>query len=184
MMSLDWSKQGNLSPVSVNVGFGEQLLIKKLPTVNQKEGHEFRKAACNVIKECIEKLCERSPLKYRLTRAISFFSPILIGTVDSKVMKKRFATLLEILSESGWVSTVATKEYKILLDNKDFLEKAKAIDVKSQRVNDFYATVLSKGKDYQDLWFVTKKVIILPHGNGWVETGFLINEDLLNDNWK
>ena len=114
-MSLDWSKQGNLSPVSVNVGFGAQLLIKKLPTVNQKEGHEFRKAACNVIKECIEKLCERSPLKYRLTRAISFFSPILIGTVDSKVMKKRFATLLEILSESGWVSTVATKEYKKIL---------------------------------------------------------------------
>ena len=75
------------------------------------------------------------------------------------------------------------KSTKFFLTIKIF-SKAKAIDVKSQRVNDFYATVLSKGKDYQDLWFVTKKVIILPHGNGWVETGFLINEDLLNDNWK
>ena len=102
--------------------------------------YEFRKAARNVIKECIEKLCERSPLKYKLTRGISFFfSPILIGTVDSKITEKRFGTLLEILSESGWVSIVttekATKEYKILLHSKAILEKAKEFDVKSQRVD-------------------------------------------------
>ena len=135
MMSLDLSKGENLlSPALVNVGFGAQSLIKKLPTVNQKEVHEFRKATHNVIKESVEKLCERSPLKYKLTRAISSFSLIFIGTLVSQIMGKIFGTLLEILSESGWVSTVAaekaTKEYKILLHNKYFLEKAKEIDVK------------------------------------------------------
>ena len=103
-------------------------------------------------------------------------------------MEKRFGTLLKILGESGLVSTVtaekARKEYKILLHNKDFLEKAKEFDVKSQRVDDFHATIFSKGKDYQDLLFITKKVLILSHGNGRVESGFSINEDLLNENMK
>ena len=77
-----------MSPASVSVEFGAQSLIKKFSIVNQKEVHEFRKAARSVIKECIEKLCERSPLKYKLTRAIPSFSPILIGTVDCKIMEK------------------------------------------------------------------------------------------------
>ena len=75
---------------------------------------------------------------------------------------------------------MATKEYKILLHNKDFLEKAKEFNVKSQRVDDFYATILSNGKGHQDLWFVTKNVLILSHGNGQVEFGFSINEDLFS----
>ena len=56
--------------------------------------------------------------------------------------------------------------------------------MKSQRVDDFCATILSKVKDYQDHWFVTKKVLILTHGNGEVESGFSINEDSLNENMK
>ena len=56
--------------------------------------------------------------------------------------------------------------------------------MKSQRVGDFYATVLPKGKGYRDIWFVTKKVLILSHGNGQVESGFAINKDLLNENIK
>ena len=50
------------------------------------------------------------PLKYKLTRAISSFSVIFIGTVDRKIMEKRFGTLLEILSESGWVSTITVEK--------------------------------------------------------------------------
>ena len=89
-------------------------------------------------------------------------------------MEKCFGTLLEILSENGWVSTVtaekATKEYKSF-HNKDFLKKAKNL-IESQRVDHFYATILSNCKNYQDLWFVTKKVLVLSHGNGQVESVF------------
>ena len=63
-------------------------------------------------------------------------------------MEKRFGTFLKIVSDHVWVSTVtaekATKAYKILLHNKDFLEKAKEFDMKSQGVYDFYATILPK----------------------------------------
>ena len=47
---LNLSKEENLSPASVIVGFETQSLIKKLPTVNHKEMHELRKTARNVIK--------------------------------------------------------------------------------------------------------------------------------------
>lgn len=67
-------------------------------------------------------------------------------------MEKRFGTFLKIVSDHVWVSTVtatvtaekATKAYKILLHNKDFLEKAKEFDMKSQGLYDFYATILPK----------------------------------------
>ena len=55
--------------------------------------------------------------------------------------------------------------------------------MKSKRVDDFYAIIPSKGKD-QDLWFITKKVLIFSHGNGRIESGFSIDEDLLNENMK
>ena len=56
--------------------------------------------------------------------------------------------------------------------------------MRSQRVDQFYLTILSNGKDYQDLWFVTKKVLILSHGSGQVETRLSVNADLLNKNMK
>lgn len=43
-----------------------------------------------------------------------------------------------------------TRECKILLHNKGFLEEAKEFDAKSERVDDFYATVLSKGSSYTE----------------------------------
>ena len=58
---------------------------------------------------------------------------------------KVFGTLLEISSECSWVLIVTAGEYKILC-KKDFLEKGK--EVKFQRVDDFYATIFSKGEDY------------------------------------
>ena len=65
-----------------------------------------------------------------------------------------------------------------------FPENAEGIDVRSQRVDQFYATIFSNGKDYQDLWFVTKKVLIWSHGCGQVETRFSVNADLVNKNMK
>lgn len=84
------------------------------PTVNQKKVYQCRKGAHNVIKECIEKLCERYLLKYKVTRAISSFSPILNDTVDSKITEKRFSTLLKI---SSWVSVVIAEKAKKRVQN-------------------------------------------------------------------
>ena len=48
MMSLNLGKENNLlPPASVNVGFGAQFLVKKLPTINQKVLHELRMVARN-----------------------------------------------------------------------------------------------------------------------------------------
>ena len=113
------------------LNFRAESLITKLPTVNQKEVHKFRKTAHNVTAVFIEKLCERSPLKYMLTRAVSCFSLILIDIIDSKIMEKHFGTFLEILSESGWGSTITTekaiKEYKTLVNNTNLLKMLKEL---------------------------------------------------------
>ena len=112
------------------LNFRAQSLITKLRTVNQIAVNKFRKTAHNVTAVFIEKLCECSPLKYMLTRAVSCFSLILID-IDSKIMEKHFGTLLGILSESGWGSTITTekaiKEYKTLLHNTNFLKMPKEL---------------------------------------------------------
>ena len=54
------------------------------------------------MKECIEKLCQLSPLIYKSKRARSFFLWILIRTIDSTITENPCGTLLGILRESGW----------------------------------------------------------------------------------
>ena len=117
-----------------------------------------------------------------------FFSPILIGTVDSKIMENYFGTLLEISSESGWVSNVtaerATEKCKIHLHNKAFFKNINEFNVKSQWLDGFYSTTFLNGNNYQDCCLVTKKVLILSHGNGWVKSRFSTDEDLFNKYMK
>ena len=56
--------------------------------------------------------------------------------------------------------------------------------MKSQSLDGFYATTLLNGNNYQDHFLVTKKVLILSHGNGRVKSGFSTDENLFNKYMK
>ena len=54
----------------------------------------------------------------------------------------------------------------------------------SQSLDGFYATTFLNGNKYQDLFLVTKRVLILSHGNGLVKSGFSTDERLFNKYMK
>ena len=75
-------KEVLLPASSINVGFYAKALIKKIFTVNQIKVRNFYYNVKLFLKTTVEKLRERSPLKYKLTRAISSLSPTQISTLS------------------------------------------------------------------------------------------------------
>lgn len=45
-----------------------------------------------------------------------------------------------------------------------------------------YARLMQQSEDYQNLWVVTRKILVLFHGQSAVEGGFSVNQDIMLDN--
>nr|CAD7431290.1 unnamed protein product [Timema monikensis] len=75
-------------------------------------------------KTCLQKLCakllERSPLKYKLTKAISFLDPTV--AVLKSTRSERLKSTLEIVLANNWITGVAAdlvdRQYKDSLEQK------------------------------------------------------------------
>ena len=74
---IDLRKEENLLPVdSVNIGFGARKLPRKLTITEKTQERQFRLEVRSFLARLLEKIFERCPLKYKLTRSISSLSPI------------------------------------------------------------------------------------------------------------
>jgi hypothetical protein len=185
-LKLDLRKEENLlSPESVNIGFGAKRVLKTLKTTEKQEERKFRLEVRSFFATLLEKLFERSPLKYKLTRPISSLSPLEIASKSDDTLEKRFMKLLEILCDYGWLETAeaekAQKQYSGLLSKKCFKDKAGKFDIYQDRVDDFWAEVLDSPSTV-DLENVVWLILIISHGNARVESGFSINEEILQPN--
>ena len=181
-------KEGLIPASSINVSFGGKALIKKISTVNQIKVRNFCYYVKLFLKTIVEKLKERSPLKYKLMRALSSLSPTQISTLSEAIICKQFNTLMELMVESKWVSSItedkAGVQYSGLVRNTNFISEMKGFDIQSDRVDELYSKLLSRSKDFAELWFIVRQVLILSHGNACVESGFSINKSLLQENMK
>ena len=185
-LKLDLRKEANLlSPESVNIGFGAKKVLKQLKTADKPQERKFRLEARSFLAAILEKIFERSPLKYKLTRPITSLSPIEISSKNQDILEQRFTKLLEILTDHEWITTAeaekAQKQYLDLLCNKDFKAKAAKFDIHTDRVDDFWAEILDSASTVH-LENVVWLILILSHGNARVESGFSINEDILAPN--
>ena len=99
-------KEVLLPACSINDGFSAKTLIKKISTVNQIKVSNFYYNVKLFLNTIVEKLRKRSPLKYKLTRAISSLSPMQISTFSEAIICKRFNTLMELMVENKWVSSI------------------------------------------------------------------------------
>ena len=93
-------KEVLLTASSISVCFGVKALIKKIFMVNQIKVRNFYYNMKFFLKTIVEKLGQCSPLKYKLTRAISSLSPTQISTLSKAIIRKQFNTLMELMVES------------------------------------------------------------------------------------
>ena len=75
------------------------------------------------------------------------------------------------------------RQYRKLIDNKNFMSEAKEISINSDRVDEFYARILNSPSEV-DLIVTVRLYLILTHGNARVVSGLSVNENLLQVNMK
>ena len=111
-----------------------------------------------------------------------------ISALSEAIICKWFNTLMELMVESKWVSKItagkAEVQYSDLVWNVNFISEMKGFNMQSDRVGELYSKLLSRSKDFPELWFIVRQVLILSHGNARVESGFSINKSLLQENMK
>ena len=193
LMKIDLTQKGNLLPSeSVKVGFGAKKILSNLPTVQAPECGKFKQQEKCFLIKIVEKIQERSPLKYSLSLYLSSLSPKQITSVSDEVLGERFDNLLEHLDESGWISSTmadrAQSEYRIFIKDRNVMNKMSSFDIGSDRVDQLYfidqlyfSLINNKRKN---LYEIIKPCMILSHGNARLEAGFSFNEQILEVNMK
>ena len=111
-----------------------------------------------------------------------------ISTLSEVIIRKRFNTLMELMVESKWVTSItadkAEFQYSGLVQSANFISEMKGFDMQSDRVDELYSKLLSRSKDFAELWFIVRQVLILSQGKACVESGFSIHKSLLQENMK
>ena len=92
-------------------------------------------------------------------------------------------TLVDLGHVSSESANKAQKQYSKLIDNRDFISETKKFSISSDRVDEFYARILNSPSEV-DLIVIVHLCLILSHGSARVESGFSINENLLQVNIK
>ena len=186
LLTLDLKSEENLIPLdSLNLGFGAKSVLRKLSTTEKTLERSFRKGARAALIRLIQKLFEKCPLKFKMTRAISCQSPTEISSLKPEILKKRFNLLVQLFHDDRIIYSIAAekaeKQYNQLINNSDFLEEASKFNINDDRVDEFYSRILDSSVTL-DLENIARLVLILSHGNARVEPGFSINKDILSEN--
>ena len=121
LINLDLSKNDiYLSLNSLNLGTATKLALQN-PQVFNEWKTKFKKDCVVIIRNVIEKLQDRSPLKYNIVRYSASFSPVkMIQNKEECILK--FKRLVEKLCEMKWISAVDADDSK--LHYEEFLTSA------------------------------------------------------------
>ena len=94
------------------------------------------------------------------------------------------------MTESGSLQKLAAdkakKEYDSLLKSahSQLKDIFLTFNQKEDRVDSFYASIMSENASFKSCWEIFKIVFTLSHGQASVERGFSINKELLGENLK
>jgi hypothetical protein len=162
--------------------------------VTDREILQFKDECRQFIIAMVKKLNERSPLKCAAVRAISSLDPYLISS-QPNLAKSRFDEYVQLMLKHWWIeqssAECATKQFKKLVskanEGNQFAELFQQFNwtSKESSLDCFYRDILTS-KHFPnviiDLKLLIQKALILSHGQATVESGFSINESLLDTN--
>ena len=79
----------------------------------------------------VQKIIERSPLKYKLTRSMASLSPIEMSSINHKILAAWFESLVTELHQSSWITSLkaerAEKEVQEIVGKQRCYERDEAI---------------------------------------------------------
>ena len=87
---------------------------------------------------------------------------------------------MELTVESKCVSSITTDQVEVqysgFVRNTGFISEMKSLGMQSDRVDELYSKLLSRSKDFVELWFIVRQVLILSCDNSLVVSGFSIEQ--------
>lgn len=183
LLKIDLDDASNLISVeNIKVGSGALLICKKAKTTQALEVRKFKQNSRDFLVKLVEKLKERSPLRYKFTLYLSSLSPTQIAAASTDFLTNQFSKLCLSLVEYRWISSTcadrAESSYKKFIKSEVVLEKMKSF-TSDLRLDTLYMELLTAHIEFRE---VVKIVLILSHGNARVEAGFSVNKDALSEN--
>ena len=187
MKKLDLGDESNLKQaVHTDIRFGAKRTIPQNP--HPKKKLEFYSDCRKFLIGVTEKLFERSPLNYRAVIGASSLSPMTMLEKADSVCIKRFEILLDELLTKEQISVSdadsAKLEYSHFVKDVSIQRNLKKFDIDTHRLDSLFFNLMTSDSKYSKLWTVTRKVLVLFHGQAAVESVFSINKDMLVENLK
>lgn len=170
----------------VDLGFATKDALRNSKKSKDLDILQFRNNCRTAFVKMIEKIIDRSPLKFKLTKWISCLDPAVIA-FDYKTAENRLTKCLEVLVSRKWKTGAQAdsikKEYREVFGSPAFAEKCKNFRRNQTRLDDFLfdAMTLSFGLISSLREFVVL-ILTLSHGNSTVERGFSVNSECVVEN--
>ncbi|KAL1277330.1 hypothetical protein QQF64_024003 [Cirrhinus molitorella] len=175
----------------INIGFVADKLLTELKVrkkISEKDVLTVRKETKDFLVTAVTKLLEKCPLKYTLVRNLAWLDPQKIKEKPD-LCEKQLRLCLQIISSAGQIRE--NKCDMILSQFRDFAVICKMSNDALEwptgahsRLDTFFHAQLAKEYAFKDLWEIVQKVLLLSHGQAFVERGFSINKNITVTNMK
>ncbi|KAL1246699.1 hypothetical protein QQF64_034367 [Cirrhinus molitorella] len=184
---------------SVDLGYVTNRILKEL-RARQKVGAStlmnFRRSCRDGLVGMVDKLQQKSPLKYILVKNMGFLDPVKMSDEnETDLLKGMLRRTLAYLVDHGRVNDQDCDE--ILLQYAHFIDDVvqknnstfAEFNPLCDRVDTLLHSCMSKEKEFQKLWKMCRQLLLLSHGQGTVERGFSVNrkievENLVEDTYR
>gem|GEM_PF-6826146 len=170
---------------NLKLGFAVKAELRKMKEIKESEIKSFKDDCITVLKLICQKIITKSPIKYKLCRGITFCNPQLLSHSLSQALR-RLEIVLEIFQEKKWIGSMECdelfKEFKDFCSKREVLECIKQFDRLNQSLDIFWYNLIVTMNGSKKLLSFLKKVLILSHGNAFVERGFSINKEVIVEN--
>ncbi|KAL0147060.1 hypothetical protein M9458_057584, partial [Cirrhinus mrigala] len=161
--------------------------------VKQKVGAstlmDFRYSCRDGLLAMVDKLQQKSPLKYILVENMGFLDPVKMADENEtdqlqSMLRRTLAYVVDqgrineqdcdemILQYAHFIDDVMQKKHSAFSDCNPL----------SDRVDTLLHSYMSKEKEFQKLWKMCRQLLLLSRGQGTVERGFSVNRKIVVDN--
>ncbi|XP_062554102.1 uncharacterized protein LOC134219395 [Armigeres subalbatus] len=183
LVSVELSDENLLTSNQVDVGFATKASLKSVSAVKESQILFFKNQCKSFYVAFLQKIIDKSPLTYSLTRYVSCLSPQVI--IDSpETAKKRLSFLLDHLVDKDHLS--GTQADKILVEYRTFIDEPKVKSAcstyrrEATRLDTFWESILEQSSSkLPNLLVLVRDICIMSHGNATLERGFSVNKDCL-----
>ena len=172
----------------VDIGFvANKLLLdlKRKKKISEKDCNSVRDDTKTFLIALVKKLLLKAPIRFGLVRNLAWLHPLEISCDEERCLE-HLGCCLRVVLDAQRIKL--SKCDNIIRQYKEFLrENSVNPDFQSFIVGESWLDVLlydsmANVTEWADLWELTKKLLLLSHGQASVERGFSINKEISVEN--